>query len=321
MVDMSKNDVLRNVLDKIKPKKEERELMDRFVSKVNETAESIGKVYSVKPMLCGSVAKNTWISNKFELDMFLLFTPSTSRKILEERGLEIAEKIIKELNGSFEKKYSEHPYLCATIKFENVKFDVDIVPCYDIKELKKIKSSVDRTPHHVRFVKKNLLLPDDARFLKQFCKAAGIYGADVKTNGFSGYLCELLIINYGKFENCVKAASKWRAPAVVTITNMNKEKLAKTYKVPLIVIDPVDANRNVAAAVSIENFYKFVEASKKFVTNPSEKLFFSDKIKPYSVDEIEKRIENRGTRWYAVRFDKPKVVDDILYPQMRRCEN
>ncbi|MBU3896910.1 MAG: CCA tRNA nucleotidyltransferase [Nanoarchaeota archaeon] len=318
---MGKNDVLRSVLSSIRPSKIERDHAEMFALKLIMVSKQISKSYSIEPMFVGSYEKNTWLAGNDELDLFLLFSPSTHRKKLEEQGLEIAKKIINQMGGTYQKKYSEHPYLCATVKFEGIEFDVDIVPCYDIKELKKIKSAVDRTPHHVRFVKKNLLLPDEVRLLKQFCKAAGIYGADVKTNGFSGYLCELMIINYGKFENCIKDAIKWRAPTVMTITEMDKKKLIDVYKGPFIVIDPVDLNRNVAAAVSIENFYKFIEAARKYMNKPSEKLFFPDKVKSYSVNEIGKEIANRGTRWYAIKFDKPDVTDDILYPQMRRCEN
>jgi len=321
VVGMSKNDVLSGVLSSIRPDKVEREHTEMFASKLMMISEQVAKGYSVEPMFVGSYEKNTWLAGNDELDLFLLFSPSTNRKHLEEHGLEIAKKIITQMGGTYEKKYSEHPYLCATIKFEGIEFNVDVVPCYNIKELKKIKSAVDRTPHHVRFVKKNLLLPDEVRLLKQFCKGAGIYGADVKTNGFSGYLCELMIINYGKFENCIKDVAKWRAPTVMTITEMNKQKLIDTYKGPFIAIDPVDSNRNVAAAVSIENFYKFVEAAKKYMSKPSEKLFFPDEIKPCAVSEITKEIDRRGTRWYAIKFDRPNVTDDILYPQMRRCES
>ena len=316
---MGKTEVLKEVLSKIRPDKEERSQTELFVNELIMIAKQVSKSYSTEPMIVGSYEKNTWLAGNNEIDLFILFNEAVSRKNLEEHGLEIAEKITEQMNGTYVKKYSEHPYLCATMKFQGMEFDVDIVPCYDIKELKKIKSAVDRTPHHVRFVKKNLLLPDEARLLKQFCKANGVYGADVKTNGFSGYLCELLVINYGKFENCIKDVATWRAPAVITLKEMDNKKLIATYKVPLIVIDPVDDNRNVAAAVSIENFYKFIEAAKKFVDNPSVKLFFPDKTAPYTMEEITKEFSKRGTRWYAIKFDKPDAVDDILYPQMRRC--
>ena len=315
------NDVLRKVSNKLRPSQEDRRHTEYFAAELMNVATKISKQYSVIPMLCGSVSKNTWMLNKNELDLFLLFKPSVPRAKLEKIGLELANEIIITMKGKPEKKYSEHPYLCGTIKFGRTVFDVDVVPCYDIKNLKKIKSAVDRTPHHVKYVKKKLLLPDEVRLLKQFCKANGIYGADVKTNGFSGYLCELMIIHHGKFSRLIKDAIKWRAPTVLTMTRTNKAKLAEKFDHPFIFIDPVDSNRNVAAAVSPESFYKFVHYAKKFNDNPSDKLFSLPVKKPYTVVEINKKIKQRGTRWYMIGFKKPNIPEDTLYPQMKRGLN
>ena len=315
------NDVLRKVSNKLRPTQEDRRHTEYFAAELMNVATKICKQYSVKPMMCGSVSKNTWMINKNELDLFLLFKPSTPRARLEKNGLEIANEIITTLKGRPEKKYSEHPYLCGTIKFGKTVFNVDAVPCYDIKNLKKIKTSVDRTPHHVKYVKKNLLLPDEVRLLKQFCKANGIYGADVKTNGFSGYICELMIIHHGKFSRLIKDVANWRIPYVMTMNKMNKKKLVEKFKHPFIFIDPVDVNRNVAAAVSPESFYKFVHFAKRFNDNPSDKLFYPDKSKPYTITEINKKIKARGTRWYMIGFKKPNIPEDTLYPQMKRGIN
>lgn len=313
--------ILRNVLKKIRPDENEHKQMNNFVEKLLETSEKPCKIFSAQPMICGSVAKGTWLSKRNELDVFLLFNPLTNRKKLEEHGLTIAREIITALKGTYHTAYAEHPYLCGLIEHNRRIYDVDVVPCYDIKDASKIKSAVDRTPHHVRYVKKNLKLPDEARLLKQFCISAGCYGADVKTEGFSGYLCELLILNYGKFYNCIRAASKWRAGTVIDIENekVDADKLRNKFKNPLIVIDPVDPNRNVAAAVSIENFYKFVKSCVDFIKRPNAGYFFREKSTPYSIKDITKEFKKRGTRWYAIKFKRPKVIDDILYPQMRRC--
>ncbi|MBU3904595.1 MAG: CCA tRNA nucleotidyltransferase [Nanoarchaeota archaeon] len=319
---MSKtNDILKKVSNQLRPSQEDKRHTEYFAAELMNVATKIAKSYSVIPMLCGSVSKNTWLPNKNELDLFLLFKPSVPRSKLEKDGLELANEIISTMKGKADKKYSEHPYLCGKIKFGRSTFDVDVVPCYDIKNLKKIKSAVDRTPHHVKYVKKKLLLPDDVRLLKQFCKANGIYGADVKTNGFSGYLCELMIIHYGKFSNLIKEAVKWRVPMVLTMNKTNKIKLVEKFEHPFIVIDPVDSNRNVAAAVSPENFYKFVHFVKKFNDNPSEKLFFPAEKKPYTIVEIEKKMKERGTWWYMIGFKKPEIPEDTLYPQMKRGLN
>ena len=304
---------LNLILKSIKPNKNEEKEMKEFIKKLLEISKKLSK--DVKPIICGSIEKDTWLSKRYELDLFLLFNPDISKKELEEKGLNLAKDIIKNLKGKFQIAFAEHPYLRGWVG----KFQIDIVPCYDIKNPEKIKSAVDRTPHHVRFVKANLKNPDVVRLLKQFCIANKCYGADVKTLGLSGYLCELLIIKYGSFMDCVKAASKWRAGHVITFVDLNEEHL-RQFKSPLVVIDPVDKNRNVGAAVSIEKFYTFVKTCKDFLRNPKKEFFLREPLKPYSIQRITKEIEKRGTNWYLIVFEKPNVIEDVLYPQMKRCE-
>ena len=315
------NEISSSVLRKVRPNLKQKKEMKVFSEALLKEAKLIGKEVSAVPMLCGSVSKNTWIRGKFELDLFFLFDTSLSHKQLSSNGLEISKKLIKKMNGKYEIAYAEHPYVRGKIKYFGTTYQLDIVPCFGIKNLKKIKSSVDRTPHHVQYVKKKLTLPDDVRLLKQFCKANGCYGADVKTQGFSGYLCELLILNYGKFSNLVKAASKWRAPVIIDLEKekINHDKLFKKFKSPLILIDPVDSQRNVAAAVSPESFYKLVSACSKLTKKPSSKLFFERK-EIFSSSQIKKLVNERGTKWYMIKFERPDVIDDILWPQMRRTQ-
>ncbi len=304
---------LNTVLKKIKPsKREEREMKD-FVKRILKVSREVSNL--IKPMICGSVAKNTWLSKKNELDLFILFPPSLSKEELEKKGLEIAKKIVKKMKGKYQIAYAEHPYLRGWIE----KYQVDIVPCYDIKNPEKIKSSVDRTPHHVRFVKKNLKNPDEVRLLKQFCMANNCYGADAKTQGFSGYLCELLIIKYGSFMNCIRNAKKWRAGHIITFNKIDKKMVFEKFRSPLIVIDPVDKNRNVGAAVSIEKFYIFIKACKEFLSNPKREFFFPKKEKIPSSRKILREIKKRGTKWFFLLFKKPEIIEDVLYPQLRRC--
>jgi tRNA nucleotidyltransferase (CCA-adding enzyme) len=132
-------------------------------------------------------------------------------------------------------------------------------------------------------------------------------------------MCELLIIKYGNFSNVVREAAKWRAGHTMSFNETYLDTVRKKFKNPLIVIDPVDSNRNVGAAVSAESFYRFVKACKDFSEKPSTVFFFKQKVKPYSIREIQREFKRRGTRWYLISFRKPDILDDILYPQLRRC--
>jgi tRNA nucleotidyltransferase (CCA-adding enzyme) len=297
---------MRPVLRRIKPSAREEADMRRF----GETLLSISSMSGAKPMLCGSVEKGTWLSEKNEIDLFLLFDTSVPKKQLEVDGLAMARKIINAVGGTYVIAYAEHPYLRGKVG----KRDVDIVPCYDVKDADKIISAVDRTPHHVKFVKANLKNPDDVRLLKQFCRSNGCYGADLKTLGFSGYICELLIIKYGSFPSLIADASKWRAGHAVSFGAETRG-----FRSPLVVVDPVDRSRNVGAAVSAESFYKFVRACREFVKKPSMGLFFKKGPKPCTSGEIARTIKSRGTCWHVIKFRSPDVLEDILYPQLRKC--
>jgi tRNA nucleotidyltransferase (CCA-adding enzyme) len=315
--------VLKNALPKVKPSPADEKAMQAFATKVKQAAaKACGK--SARPQMVGSVEKGTWLSGKRELDLFLLFPATASRDDLQKKGLAFAEATIKAMKGKWQVAYAEHPYLKGSVKFQGLDYAIDVVPAFDIPDPAKIKSAVDRTPHHVIYVKSklNAQLADQVRLIKAFAKAAGAYGADVKTQGFSGYLCELLTIRYGGFAPCLSAAKDWYAGLLIDMEGKWKDHAAAMdkFKAPLMLIDPVDSNRNVAAAVSAESFYKFVKASRDFLKLPHARWFSPIRYKPYGEKELAAAVARRGTRWYIVRFDRPAdLVDDILWPQMRRA--
>ncbi len=314
--------ILKEVLGYIKPKAEEKKKLVNLAKKALEIANEEAKKIGGKAILAGSVTRDTWLPDKMEFDIFILLPLSLPEKKLEEFGLVIGKTVIEKLEGKYKIEYAQHPYVSGEIEG----IEVDIVPCYEVKSPEKIKSAVDRTPFHVKYVEKNLLpaMSNEVRLLKQFLKANGIYGADAKTQGFSGYLCELLIIYYRKFIELLKNAANWVPGEIIDIEGYYKKteykKLRKKFKdQPLIVIDPVDKNRNVAAAVSAQSFYTFKKIAKEFLVNPSGKLFFPREIKPITENELIIYQMKRRTELILLEFKAPQVVPDILWPQLRRC--
>jgi tRNA nucleotidyltransferase (CCA-adding enzyme) len=272
-------------------------------------------------IIAGSLTRNTWLPGKTEFDIFILFPKDMARDKMEKAGLEIGKLTVKILKGKHRIEYAEHPYVCGHMKG----YHTDIVPCFDIKSTEHLKSSVDRTPFHVRYIEKNfpLELSNEARLLKQFCTAQKVYGADSKTEGFSGYVCELLTIKYGSFLNALKAAAGWHAGYIIDIENFYKKgdygELKKRFKhQPLILIDPTDAKRNTAAAVSPRSFQTLCSAAREFLDKPSEKMFFPKKKKPLKLSELKKLQKKRDAEMILIKFKSPKVVPDILWPQLRR---
>lgn len=320
---MAKNyaKILKAVLKQITPTAEEERKIKKISQKVLRLVKKEAKKYKANALLAGSLTRDTWLREKLEFDVFILFPEKMSKKRIEELGLKIAKKVVKKLEGSFKIEYAEHPYVSAEI--EGVK--VDIVPCYELKSLEKIKSAVDRTPFHVRYLEKNLPLKRarEVRLLKQFLKANEIYGADAKVQGFSGYVCELLIIKYKTFLDLIKAALKWKPGEIIDIENFySKEdypKLKAKFKNQIfILIDPVDKNRNAAAALSPKNFFKFKKLAKSFIRKPNIDMFFKKPVKPLKEEEFVRKLRERETEIIVIKFSRPKVVDDIIWPQLRK---
>ena len=320
---MTKNyqKILRGINKKIEPSKTEREKLEKLSEKTLTISNKYAKKIKGKAIIAGSLTRDTWLTNKKEFDMFIIFPKNISEKKLETLGLKFGKSIIKELKGSYRIEYAQHPYIRGIVK----DIQIDIVPCYEIKPGERIKSAVDRTPLHVAYLNRHIIknLSDDVRLLKQFCTANSIYGADTKTEGFSGYVCELLIIKYGNFINLLKNVMKWQPGEIIDIENYyNKKdysKLRRTFKGEVLIItDPTDKTRNAAAAISANSFFTLKKMANVFLKDPSDEVFFEEKIEPLTEDELITLQMKRRTELLIVKFKPPKVVADILWPQLRR---
>lgn len=313
--------VLKEVLNFIKPKKEEKKKLQSLAKKALNLTNKEAKKIRAKAILAGSITRDTWLPDKMEFDVFILFPPRIEEKKMEDSGLKIGKDVISKLKGSYTIEYAEHPYVSGSIEG----MEIDIVPCFEVKSSEQLKSAVDRTPFHVKYIEKKLplRLSDEVRLLKQFLKASEMYGADAKTEGYSGYVCELLIIKYRKFINVLKEALKWQPGEIIDIekyySKNDYQKLKKQFKgQTLILIDPTDKNRNTTAALSTQNFFKFKKYAKQFLEKPSNNLFFAKKFEPLTEDELIRLQMHRRTELILIKFSPPKVVPDILWPQLRR---
>ncbi|MCD6523229.1 MAG: CCA tRNA nucleotidyltransferase [Candidatus Diapherotrites archaeon] len=295
-------------MEKLKPTKNEVEKEKAIVEKI------IGLIKEVSgrdAMLVGSIAKNTALRGDKDIDIFILFPKSIPRKQLEEEGLSIGRKVCKLLGVKPRLKYAEHPYTCTTVDG----YDVDIVPCYKIKMGEKIISAVDRSPLHTEYIKKHLKNTDDARMLKYFMKKIGVYGAEIETHGFSGYLCELLVLHYGSFENVLKAASRWERGKRIDIEGKSNER----FNAPLVVIDPVDPHRNVAAAVSEQKLCEFILLARYYLkhkTIPKKAKIMKKRGKIYVVEWALKKEEVKEILWSQLERFQDKVVRHLNFHEL-----
>ena len=302
-------ETMHAVREHVQPSSSEREALEATVSELlSRTQEAVASLpVDAHVRRVGSTARDTWLRGERDIDIFVCFPPSLSRNALERYGLEVGHAVVE--NGR--REYAEHPYVTGEVNG----YSVDLVPCYDVESGAEIKSAVDRTPFHAAYVR-DRLTPDDAaevRILKRFCEAIGIYGSDLRTQGFSGYLTELLVLEYGNAVGVLETASAWHPPVHLDPADHGTE----TFDDPLVVIDPTDPRRNVAAVVTAENLARFQHHARAFLANPSPAFFEAEPPGPLSDAQLRAELDRRGTTPLAIRFPTPELVDDQLYPQLR----
>ncbi|HPC56183.1 MAG TPA: CCA tRNA nucleotidyltransferase [Methanolinea sp.] len=305
---MKKTALEEEVLSLIRPTPEEVSHINGVAQRILDRIRADGRA---EGMVVGSVARGTWIHGDRDLDIFLLFDPSLSREELEEQGLSLARAIAAAEAERFREKYAEHPYINASIDG----LDVDLVPCYRVESACSIKSAVDRTPFHTVYIRERIQpFIDDVLLLKQFAKAGGIYGSDQMTEGFAGYLCELLVLSYGGFLPLLEAASRWRPGIIIDPAGHR----ARDFPEPLVVVDPVDPKRNVSASVSLTRMCEFIELARGYIGEPGRAFFFPPPRPVLSVDEAACLLSRRGTFLYAIVLPTPPYIEDIVVPQLRK---
>ena len=304
--------VTARIRDRVEPDPAEREALDaaveRLVSRVEDAVADLPVETEI--VLAGSTARDTWLAGDRDVDLFVCFPPDLDREQLESYGLQIGHEALPESH----EEYAEHPYVVGD--FEG--FQVDLVPCYAVDDATDIQSAVDRTPFHTRYVAERLTpdLAGDVRVCKQLFEAIGVYGSDLRTKGFSGFLVELLVLEYGGFRPLVAAAADWQPPVRFDPEGHGRA----TFDDPLVVIDPTDPERNVAAVLSAANLARFQHFARELLADPREELFEPASPEPLTPAGVRDGFEWRGTTPVAVRFEAPDVVEDQLWPQLDRSE-
>ncbi|MCS7138946.1 MAG: CCA tRNA nucleotidyltransferase, partial [Crenarchaeota archaeon] len=313
----SLQEVVQEVLRRIKPSEEERNHMNKVLSKVVLTLQEEFK--NIEPdadvLIQGSVAKDTWLSGETDADVFVRF-PIRWKK--DEMGKTLIDCVKKAFGPEkCRLRFAEHPYV--TVRIEGI--NVDVVPCYRV-ERGEYRSATDRTIFHTQFVKEKLSpeMRDEARLLKKFFKGIGVYGAEIKTRGFSGFLVELLVYSLGGFKNVLEKLKSFKPPLILDPGELYKGREEELYRKArdslICVIDPVDELRNVAAAVSGESLSIAQYASYLMLSKPSVKFFYP--VREASKEEIRKLLRNRGLNMFSITMPAWTDIPDILWGQAYR---
>jgi tRNA nucleotidyltransferase (CCA-adding enzyme) len=310
--------VTRQVLEEITPTSADRQKMSALAKelelKVSAGCEEFGVEAVVR--VEGSFAKDTWLRGDPDIDVFMRLPMSVPRDSLGEVALKIARKATE--GAEQVERFAEHPYLEAFV--DSIR--VNIVPCYDAKP-GEWQSATDRTPYHTDYINKHLAKPlhEDVRLLKKFMKGIGVYGAEIKVGGFSGYLCELLVLHYESFSAVLQALSQHQPRRVIDIENHyqgRQRQLELLFPESLVIVDPVDKARNVASAVQPQRLHTFVAASRAFQKQPNKEFFSPLKTEPLSVEELHQTLQKRGLTLVFLTFNKIQAVPDVLWGQLYR---
>jgi tRNA nucleotidyltransferase (CCA-adding enzyme) len=307
-------------LERITPTRKERATIEALAKKlemkVADAADALGVDVVVR--VEGSVAKDTWLSGEPDIDVFMRVPATMPRKNLGEIGLKIARKATE---GSKQiERFAEHPYLEAFV--DDVR--VNIVPCYNVKKREWL-SATDRTPYHTNYVKGHLSVKmrSEVRLLKKFMNGTEVYGAEIKVGGFSGYLCELLILHYTSFINTLEAFAQHKRRIVIDIEDYYKGRdgeLQLLFREPLVIVDPVDEGRNVASAVQPHKLYTFVAAARAFLKNAGLDFFYRPPTIALTVKELKQELAKRGSAILFLVFGEVNAVPDVLWGQLYKSQ-
>lgn len=252
----------------------------------------------------GSIAKGTWLVQNADIDLFIKFKEDVPDKQFRLSSIEIGLKALEKYKPYT--RYSEHPYVEAIVQGTKV----NVVPCYNVKE-GNWKSAADRSQFHTKFMQKNLdaKKQNETRILKQFLRANDIYGAEISKQGFSGYISEVLIWNYHTFKKVLEKFAKIQEGEIIG-------EAAKKFDTIITISDPIDSNRNLAAAVSNENLAKFVLVARAFLKKPTSSFFQIKKSKKRGrvSKEILKQI-------ITIEFTHTKKSPDTIWGQIKRASD
>ncbi len=293
------------VLSHIQPTEAENKKINHLYLTLKEALEKFANSLGVSPKFInnqGSTGlKQTHLRGTSDLDIFIGLDPQKYSDIIELPN-KPRKKSLKDLFLSYTQdwfspaakfagyqtmqiSYAEHPYL--TISHEG--YDIDIVGCFDLDYEYLLKhgpiTAVDRTPWHSKIIAEKLsdTQKEDVRLLKAFLQANYVYGdkATLGRLGFTGFSAEVMILLFNDIENLFNNFQKLENNPLDFFerppTKLRKNK--RFINDFLIIIDPVDRNRNLASSISERAYRYALYQIKNFQNDPSMDYFMKKSLK------------------------------------------
>jgi len=314
------DNVKKRIVPPLQVQRQVRARAEQIRRAVEEECNKAG--LSAEVRLDGSVAKDTWIRDYVDADIFMRVSPELTKKQLQDVCLPIARRALRP--HKIVERFAEHPYIESIIEFPTGSLRVNVVPCYRVEKGKWL-SATDRTPYHTEYVRAHLSSPqrDEVRLLKAFMRGIGAYGADIRTGGFSGMICETLIIARENFQMVLKEFAGWKEGQLIDVENYyasRGDEIRRIFIDPLVVIDPVDKGRNLGAAVRSTQLWNFAAASRRFLEKPSASFFTERMVKPITKMEFQRAIAKRGSAILCIKMNRIDAVVDIVWSQLFRTQ-
>jgi len=336
---MKKEDILKEQLELITPSDREIKILTLEVSSLVFRLNSELRKLGAFAIIGGSFAKGTIIkSRRYDLDVFARFEYD-KYKSREKEISNLLLNSIKKINKNHEFEIetlhgSRDYYRIRAKKIEKlikIPIYIELVPVLSIKKTEEAMNVTDVSPLHVLYVldkiKKNSAVADSIKLAKSFCYGQDCYGAESHIRGFSGYCLELICIHFGSFTKLLEAAARWNLEEKTIIDipkfyksknmlmiEMNEAKLIS----PLIVVDPVQPERNAAAAISPEKLEAFVKAAKAFNKKPSI-IFFTKK--EITKEVMQKAAKRKKMSLVMIEAESEKEKEDVAGAKLFKLFN
>ena len=316
-------EVLKKVLEKIKPSKRDLEEItsrtEEFLKKVKERIKK--EKIDAEIFVGGSFAKKTVIKKgKYDVDIFIRYGKKHEYEDFSILTLRLLRdfKEVSRVHGSRDYfKIEQTPILF-----------IEVIPVKKIKKASEADNITDLSYSHVHYIHKKIKSDktlDEIRIAKAFCYATNCYGAESYIKGFSGYGLELLIYHYKNFFNFAKAMVKANEKIIIDIEKDYKDKKqilldlnSSKLSSPIILIDPTYRQRNVLAALSQETFEKFKKECKKFIENPNISLF---EEKKQNMEKIKKKAQNNNKNFVCIEITTSKQAGDVAGSKLLKFFN
>ncbi len=303
------------LLKHLRPTSEEVERADQCFTRIREAIQHCVNGNQLKISfirLEGSAGlKQTQLRNSRELDIFIGLpqqllidefdsphpTKNAIREFLHNLVRNVAFKAA-ELAGcqNISITHAEHPYVRAVLD----NHQVDLVFCFNLS-LEYISkhgpiTAVDRTVHHSRFVSEHLSSSqrDDIRLLKAFFQSGFVYGdtSPVGRSGFTGFSAEILMYHVQNLVNALEKLNKLPLETLDYFGRSASELRTKFHGDYLIIIDPTDPNRNLAASISKRAHNYARHLANQLLSNPTPQYFIPRNIPVLSLKEEKTLADN-----------------------------